>query len=72
MDFLRKLFGANRSKKYAVEVEKDFAESFKLADAQVKESWQNDDGSVVFILESSHDIREAAEKTLGVRAVSTV
>jgi hypothetical protein len=62
--------GSQRRKRYAVEVEGSRADSFDIPGAEVCQSWENGDGSTTFILESSQDLRPAAEKMQGVRRVS--
>ena len=68
--FVLKLFGSNRRKRYAVEVDASHADSFDIPESEICESWQNADGSVMFVLESCDDLRATAEKVPGVRRIS--
>ena len=68
--FVRGLVGGSRVKKYAVEVDADRADAFDIVGAKMCESWENGDGSISFIYESSEDLRVVAEALPGVRRVN--
>ena len=67
--FMRKLFG-NGPKRYAIEVDGTYADAFDIPGTEMRESWENADGSVTFILESRADLRSTAQSIQGVRRVS--
>jgi hypothetical protein len=68
--FLRKFFGGNHLKKYAVEVDGRHADSFHIPGTEICESWENGDGSVLFVMQSREDLRTTAGRMQGVRRVS--
>jgi len=68
--FVRDLLGGSRAKRYAVEVDANHADSFDIPGVKICESWQNGDGSVLFVLESQDDLCAIAEGIEGVRHIS--
>jgi hypothetical protein len=71
MKFLRRLLGG-RPKRYAVEVDEGFTHTLDMVGVRVRESWENADGTSVFILESQHDICAAIERIPGVRNIKAM
>jgi hypothetical protein len=67
---IRKFFGGNQPKKYAIEVDGTHADSFDIPGTEICESWENGDGSVMFVMQSREDLRATAGKLQGVRRVS--
>lgn len=67
--YIRDLFGGNRAKRYAIEVDASRADAFDISGAKICESWENGDGSVSFICESVDDLRTTAKEIPGVRRV---
>ena len=74
MGFLHRLFSKNlpATKKFAVEVHRDYVDRFTIPTTRICEAWKNADGSATFILESELDIRSLAERTPGVRGISEI
>ena len=68
--FIRKFFRGSRGKRYAIEVDAIHADSFDIPDTEICESWENADGSVMFVMQSRNDLRSTAGKMQGVRRVS--
>jgi len=68
--FLRKFFGNHQSKRYAIEVDGRHADAFDIPGTEICESWENADGSVMFVMQSREDLRATAGKMQGVRRVS--
>ena len=66
---LRTLFKRN-PKRYAIEVDGRHADSFDIPGTELCESWENADGSVMFVMQSREDLRATAGKMQGVRRVS--
>lgn len=67
---IRKFLGGNHPKKYAIEVDGGHADSFDIPGTELCESWENADGSVMFVMQSREDLRTSAAKMAGVRRVS--
>jgi hypothetical protein len=67
---IRRFFGGDQPKKYAIEVDGRHAESFEIPGTEICESWENGDGSVMFVMQSREDLRSTAAKMQGVRRVS--
>lgn len=67
---IRKFFGGNHPKRYAVEVDGGHADSFDIPGTEICESWENGDGSVMFVMQSREDLRATAGRMQGVRRVS--
>ena len=63
-------FAAIGTKKYAIEVDANHVDGFAIAGTRICDSWENGDGSVVFILQSRKDLRCVAKAITGVRGVS--
>lgn len=64
------VFLGGRSRKYAIQVDAGYVESFDIAGTKACDSWENADGSAVFIVQSRKDLRYLAQSMKGVRAVS--
>jgi hypothetical protein len=45
-------------------------DSFDIPGTEICESWENADGSVMFVMQSREDLRSTAAKLQGVRRVS--
>jgi hypothetical protein len=43
-------FGKGRTKTYAIEVDADYADALEAAATEICDSWENGDGSVVFVI----------------------
>ena len=72
MDIKGGLFRSAEKKnipRYAVVVEGDHADSFSISDANILESWDEPDGTVMFIVESQHDLRAMVGVLPGVRDI---
>ena len=67
---IRKFFGGNHPKRYAIEVEGRHADAFDIPGTEICESWENADGSVMFVMQSREDLRSTAARLQGVRRVS--
>lgn len=67
--FIRRFFGGN-TRRYAIEVDGQHADSFDIPGTEICESWENGDGSVMFVMQSRADLRATAAKMRGVRRVS--
>jgi hypothetical protein len=67
---MRKVFGGSPSRRYAVEVDGRHVDSFDIPGTEICESWENADGSVMFVMQSREDLRSTAAKLQGVRRVS--
>ena len=67
---IRKFFGGNQPRRYAIEVDGRHADSFDIPGTEICESWENGDGSVMFVMQSSEDLRSTAANMQGVRRVS--
>ena len=63
-------FGRLRARRYAIEVDADYVETFEVPGTKIFDSWENGDGSVVFVVQSRWDVRPLAENIKGVRGVS--
>jgi hypothetical protein len=63
-------FGEGRARKYAIEVDTDYADAFELPGTAICDSWENQDGSVVFVVESRTGIASVTQTLKGVRGVS--
>jgi len=59
-----------RSRKYAVEVDAGYIEEFRVPGAEICDSWENGDGSMVFVLRSQEDLRPVIANMEGIRGVS--
>lgn len=58
------------ARKYAIEVDAEHVGGFEITETKICDSWENADGSVVFILQSRKDLRCEVEAREGVRGVS--
>jgi len=67
---MRKIFGGTHPKRYAVEVDGKHADAFDIPGTEICESWENADGSVMFVMQSRDDLRSTAATVRGVRRVS--
>ena len=67
---IRKFLGGNQPRKYAIEVDGMHADSFAIPGTEICESWENGDGSVMFVMQSRDDLRATVGKMQGVRRVS--
>jgi hypothetical protein len=59
-------------KRYAVEVHPDYAESFCIPNTEVIQSWENNDGSITFVVTSHDDLAQSAWEVPGVCRVSAM
>jgi hypothetical protein len=67
---IQKFFGGRHPKRYAIEVDGRHADAFDIPGTELCESWENADGSVMFVMQSREDLRSSAAKMAGVRRVS--
>jgi hypothetical protein len=67
---IRRFFKGNREKRYAIEVDAIHADAFDIPGTEICESWENADGTVLFVMQSRDDLRSTAGKMQGVRRVS--
>jgi len=58
-----------RVRRYAVEVDADHAEDFDPLGSEVCDSWENGDGSVVFIVRSPNGVSSLTHTIKGFRTV---
>ena len=57
-------------KRYAVEVHPDYAAEFRIPNTEVIQSWENNDGSITFVVMSHDDLAKSAWEVPGVCRVS--
>ena len=62
-------FRRGPTRKYAIEVNADHADEFDLPEAQICDSWENGDGSVVFVIQSRTGVAALTRTMEGVRSV---
>ena len=55
-----------------MEVHADYAESFCIPNAEVIQSWENNDGSITFVVTSHDDLGQSAWEVPGVCRVSAM
>ena len=67
---IRKFFGGKHPQRSAIEVDGRHADAFDIPGTELCESWENADGSVMFVMHSREDLRSSAAKMAGVRSVS--
>jgi hypothetical protein len=66
------LLGRNSSVRYAVQVSEEEADRIVIPQATIIESWENGDGTVMFIMESERDLRPLANELRGVYGIQRV
>jgi hypothetical protein len=69
---IARLTGNPVSNRYAIQIGAQEATQLNIPDATIIESWENADGSVIFIMESSQDLRPLANVIPGVHGIQRV
>jgi|tagenome__1003787_1003787.scaffolds.fasta_scaffold20366667_1 hypothetical protein len=66
------LTGKPISNRYAVQVGSEEADRLYIPEATIIESWENGDGSVMFIMECDQDLRSLAGDKPGIYGIQRV
>jgi hypothetical protein len=69
---IARLTGKPVSNRYAIQIGGQEAGQLNIPDATIIESWENGDGSVILIMESSQDLRPLAHVIPGVHGIQRV